>query len=148
MRCVCFECLELFIVRMFFVRNCLWGFWLVLKCLELFLFFFEFGNKFYFNRNIWDEIWSKIIIIYFFFSFLMKVNVSKTERYRIEKSIADNRGRIKRNSFPIDMIIFNDKSTFIRRLLNKYIFDGLNGWREGAKNSKEFRYFHPIRNLK
>lgn len=57
----------------------------------------------------------------------MKVNVSKTERYRIKKSIADNRGRIKRNSFPIDMIIFNDKSTFIRRLLNKYIFDGLNG---------------------
>lgn len=47
---------------------------------------------------------------------------------------------MKRNSFPIDMIMSNDKSTFIRRLLNKYIFGGLNGWREGT-NSKEFRYF-------
>lgn len=33
---------------------------------------------------------------------------------------------MKRNSFPIDMIMSNDKSTFIRRLLNKYIFGGLN----------------------
>lgn len=140
------------------VWNCLlWECFLWEIVFEDFDWFSNVWNYFYFSLNletnfilieIFEMRFGAKLLLLFFFSFLMKVNVSKTERYRIEKSIADNRGRIKRNSFPIDMIIFNDKSTFIRRLLNKYIFDGLNGWREGTKNSKEFRYFHPIRNLK
>lgn len=66
-----------------FARNCLWGFWLVLECLELFLFSFGFGNKFYLLEIFRKKFVEKLCIYIYIYFFL---SLDKSERFKDSKN--------------------------------------------------------------